>query len=162
MTGRTAADRGAYLGGLLVVLLPCILAGQEVERVQVTFEEFPDTAPAGVTAKVPRPVGHPGTFLGVRFPGLLVLDLAGVPRLDQVPRSGTRVAALCLGGDGCRDSLVSLEFRRPQRLVRIWAGALYPVDLLPVSMRATANESVGSRRDSMKRMMCSAFLSSPL
>lgn len=136
MTRRDAAGRGAYLGGLLLVLLPCLAAGQRSDTIRVTFEEFPDTAPAGVTAKVPRPVGHPGTFRGVRFPGLLVLDLGGVPRLDGVPRSGTRVAALCLGGEGCRDSIVNLEFGRPQRRVRIWAGALFPSQLPPVAMRA--------------------------
>ena len=65
MTRRDAAGRGAYLGGLLLVLLPCLAAGQRSDTIRVTFEEFPDTAPAGVTAKVPRPVGHPGTFLDV-------------------------------------------------------------------------------------------------
>ena len=118
------------------MLLPCLVAGQQSDRVRITFEEFPDTAPVGVTAKVPRLVGHPGTYRGVRFPGLVVLDLGGVPRLGEVPRSESRVGALCLGGEGCQDSLVSLEFRRPQRLVRVWVGALRPPHLLLVEMRA--------------------------
>ncbi|MGH2766300.1 MAG: PASTA domain-containing protein [Actinomycetota bacterium] len=144
MTFRTIIRR-ILLYALAAPVLPAALAGQPppasvdrapLDTVLITFEEFADTVPAAADSSRDRVVPHPGGYRSVRFPGLRVLDLGGIPRYEGLPRSGRHLATLCVGIEHCRDSVVTLDFDEPQRLVRIWVGALYVPERIPVLMRA--------------------------